>query len=426
MARLLKMIAIIAILFVVLYFGGYTFKSLSKSIEIRNPEKVMSPLTKKLPEIKEDIKFTEGTLPEETIESSTWDTNDNPAETDENGETIQTSTFETDENGETIATSTLENTKEQGISFEYTRILKINIGDKTLDLSNTTSAEFIKWLTLNYNSNITYIDENGNKVTPIVKSTIEAKIGKTEKTEATTATSSKTTVNPALAAAKKTTKSTKKTAKATTTKTDKNTKITYTDTLKNEEQLNKLINSIEVVKSIPEIKGYKRDDYEKPIKKLKLNGKTIDRNNYAWMTSPWYNKKDKTYLCPYTGTIIKATVNKKNNTIDFQVDYDHIVPLKSTYIRGGNKWTNEQKNKYAYDQWVAVDVLPSANRSKSDKGLEKYMTDINKEDYCFTWLQICSKYNLKMSEKEIEICKKHIKQALKSGEPVTHMGGKNP
>ena len=38
MARLLKMIAIIAILFVVLYFGGYTFKSLSKSIEIRNPE----------------------------------------------------------------------------------------------------------------------------------------------------------------------------------------------------------------------------------------------------------------------------------------------------------------------------------------------------------------------------------------------------
>ena len=156
-------------------------------------------------------------MPDETVESSTWDTNDNPAETDENGETIQTSTFETDENGETVATSSLDTTKEQGISFEYTRILKINIGDKTLDLSNTTSAEFIKWLTLNYNSNITYIDENGNKVTPIVKSTIEAKIGKTEKTEAITATSSKTTVNPALAAAKKTTKST---TKATTTKAD--------------------------------------------------------------------------------------------------------------------------------------------------------------------------------------------------------------
>lgn len=426
MARLLKMIAIIAILFVVLYFGGYTFKSLSKSIEIRNPEKVMSPLTKKLPEIKEDIKFTEGTLPEETIESSTWDTNDDPVETDENGETIATSTFETDENGETVATSTLENTKEQGISFEYTRILKINIGDKTLDLSNTTSAEFIKWLTLNYNSNITYIDENGNKVTPIVKSTIEAKIGKTEKTEATTATSSKTTVNPALAAAKKTTKSTKKTTKATTAKSSTNTKVTYSEVLKNEEQLNTLIKSIPVVAKLDAKKGYNRDEYEKPIKSFKLNGKNTNRNDYAWKTSKYFNSKNFTYTCPYTGKVIKDSDDKKNDKDFGTLDYDHLVPLASTYIRGGKNWTKTQKNTYAYDQWVAVDVLNSANRSKSDKGPLEYLPDKNVEDYCYSWLQICSKYKLNMTQKEIDLCKKHIVNALKKGEKVEHMCGKNP
>ena len=59
------------------------------------------------------------------------------------------------------------------------------------------------------------------------------------------------------------------------------------------------------------------------------------------------------------------------------VDYDHLCPLKSCYIRGGNKWTKAQKNAYAYDQWVAVDVLYSANRSKGDKGPLEYLPDIN-------------------------------------------------
>ncbi len=407
MERIFKTIAWVALLLVVLYFGGYSIQSFSKSVEIGDPQKVLAPLTQKLPEIKGDIEFTEGTpLADETIASSTMEGFGGDDESLPSGTGI-----DTDESIESSTIPSDTGSSDKKISFEYTRIFKINVDGKELDLSSTTSAEFVKWLSLNYNNNITYIDDKGNNVTPLLKTNVNAKIGKNETT--TTVTSEVTT--------------TKNTSKVSSTEANKKTKtkVTYSEVLKDEKQLTNLINSIEIVDKLPSVKGYNRKDYESPEKKFKLNGKKINRNDYAWKTSKYFNEKNFTYTCPYTGKVIKDMDDGKKDNDYGTVDYDHLCPLKSCYIRGGNKWTKEQKNAYAYDQWVAVDVLYSANRSKGDKGPLEYLPDINIEDYCYSWLQICSKYELKMTKKEVDLCKKYITAALKKGEKVEHMCGKN-
>ena len=88
------------------------------------------------------------------------------------------------------------------------------------------------------------------------------------------------------------------------------------------------------------------------------------------------------------------------------------------YLRGADKWTEEQCNEYAYDQFVGVDVFNSANRSKSDKGPTEWLPDENIEDYCYSWIVICSKYNLSMTQEELDICIKEIKSALSNDETV--------
>ena len=140
-----------------------------------------------------------------------------------------------------------------------------------------------------------------------------------------------------------------------------------------------------------------------------------NRNDYAWNISKFLvTKYPFEYICPYTEQIIYD-----ENTLD----YDHIVPLKSTYLRGANTWTNEQKNEYSYNQWVGIDVLNSANRRKSDKGPADWLPDYNVEDYCYSWLSICSFYNLDMTYEEIEICEYYIMEALEVGETVEYLGG---
>lgn len=96
------------------------------------------------------------------------------------------------------------------------------------------------------------------------------------------------------------------------------------------------------------------------------------------------------------------------------------------YIKGAKDWTDEQRNEYAYNQWIGVDVLNSANRSKSDKGPSEYLPEINIEDYCYSWLLICSYYKLDMTQEEIDICVDNITLAIENGETVEFLGGKMP
>lgn len=96
---------------------------------------------------------------------------------------------------------------------------------------------------------------------------------------------------------------------------------------------------------------------------------------------------------------------------------------RNNYLRGASEWTDEQRNAYAYDQSVGVDVLNSANRSKSDKGPTDWLPDINRGSYCYSWLVICQKYNLSMTKDEIQLCNTEINKAIANGETIEFMGG---
>lgn len=187
--------------------------------------------------------------------------------------------------------------------------------------------------------------------------------------------------------------------------------------------LDSLIAEVPRTDKLVDTKDYDRTAFESPAVTYTLDGKKVNRNDYAWKTSPYFNESDYTYTCPYTGKVIKDSDDKKDDKDFGNLDYDHIVPLKSAYLRGAKDWTEEQKNAYAYDQFVGVDVLNSANRSKADKGPAEWLPDVNRGSYCYSWLVICQKYSLSMTQEEIDICNSEINKAIANGEKVEFMGG---
>ena len=267
------------------------------------------------------------------------------------------------------------------IELSYATSIKIKLDDKEITLTSKNTAEFVRWLHNNWSSsaNLSY------------------DVTKPEET----------------------TNSTNNTIGENTTSVE----VSYDTILTSEDNLNNMISSIRVIDKLPELTTYDRNTFEKPTQSYTLNGNKVNRNDYSWKNSPWYNVEDNTYMCPYTGTIIEDLDDGKDDNDFGNLDYDHIVPLKSAYLRGASEWTDEQKNEYAYNQFVGVDVLNSANRSKSDKGPCSYLPDINVEDYCYSWLMICSKYDLAMTQEEIDLCKDYITIALENGEEVSFLGG---
>lgn len=181
-------------------------------------------------------------------------------------------------------------------------------------------------------------------------------------------------------------------------KEDKKDNVSESSTGISEDELDSLIKSIRVADK--ENTEYNRDDWEKPAKKYKFNGQSLSRNKYAWHISTYLNSEEPfSYTCPYTGIEI---------TDPSKLDFDHIVPLKYTYTYCPDTWTKEDYNKYAYDQLIGIDVLNKANRSKGAKGPSDWLPDVNKSSYCYTFLTICSKYDIAMPQIDIDVCKLEI------------------
>lgn len=333
------------------------------------------------------------TKPDISITGKNTDEQETDNSTDKSDKQTSADTKETSDTKE--ATSEGETTKETTDKTEEATIEKkkvsasvnttIFMNNSSIDLSKSTTLNVLDWLSINYKTGISVSFLHKDK-------------------PATTNASNNQNTSTAQASVKP------------------SSEDIYT-TLNNTDDLNKLVSSIKTVKSLPEKVDYDRVSFEKPVKSYKLNGHSYNRNDYAWKTSKWFNGEDFTYMCPYTGTIIKDGDDGKDDYDFSSLDFDHIVPLKSTYLRGATEWTQEQQNAYAYDQWVGVDVLNSANRSKSDKGPAEWLPDINIEDYCYSWLCICSKYNLVMTEEEIQICKDNIEVALENGDEIEFLGG---
>ena len=388
--RIISFVCLIGICWWLLRLGGYNFQSFSSEVHLKDPAKVLAPLKEYVPE-----------LPEVTSTSY------------EQRQTMIL-TMPPEEDDSTISTTVLSND---------------------------------------------FIDENGNFVT-MTEATKETAKETTEKAKTTTKTTEKSTTKTTEETTTKDTRLTidtkatskidlqwqskfiftidGKSAELSTSKTasfikwlndtySKDSKISYKviqdSGLEGEDEIKKLVSSIHIVSELPTLDSYDRTTFEKPIKSYTLDGKKVNRNDYAWKTSPYFNEKDFTYTCPYTGKVIKDLDDKKDDKDFGTLDYDHLVPLASAYARGAKDWTPEQQNAYAYDQSVGVDVLYSANRSKSDKGPAEWLPDVNRGSYCYSWLVICQKYNLTMTEEEIKICNDEINKAIKNGETVEFMCG---
>lgn len=422
MRKILGFTLIIVLFVLVLRFGGFSLNDFSNQIHLRDPGTVLSPLTDNIPkghEVVGDIPTGNGggytfdpnarldggtgnnentsyspiingttsneennsELPNESVDTSVDATESSTVENESKSkeESKEESKAESKEESKTEVESKAEpkeeskndskdkkedTTQEANIN---TKTWTFTIGDKTLELTPENTASFLKWLETQFknNSTITYTDNSD---------------------------SSNTSSSPTYAS---------------------------------NEEISNLISSINIVDALPTTADYNRTNFEKPVKSYTLDGKKVNRNDYAWKTSPYFNEADFTYTCPYTGKVITDMDDNKEDNDYGNIDYDHIVPLKSAYLRGASEWTDEQRNAYAYDQSVGVDVLNSANRSKSDKGPAEWLPDINRGSYCYSWLVICQKYNLSMTQEEIDICNAEIEKAIKNGEPVVFMGGHN-
>lgn len=365
--KIIAIVLVIAILWGVLYLGGYSFSSFFTSIGMRNPVDVFQQF---------------------------FPTDDNTSTDDSSNSTVensgQTGWFPDDMNfGNVVSTG---------------KNVIVNVGGKIFNVTKDTIASFIKWLQQNY--------KEGDSIT------IEDVIDNTDDSNTSTnnSTSNSNTSN--------TSSNNSSSSSTTSTPEEIPTLVDYSKReLTSKAELQALINSIRIVDSLPANTDYNRDTFEKPVKSYKLDGKTVNRNDYAWKTSKYFDPVTFTYTCPYTGTVIKDLDDGKADNDFGNLDYDHLLPLSSAYIRGAKDWTKEQQNAYAYDQWVGVDVLYSANRSKGDKGPLEYMPPINQGSYCFSWFMIASKYNLAMTQAEVDLCANYINAALASGETIEFMCG---
>lgn len=101
-----------------------------------------------------------------------------------------------------------------------------------------------------------------------------------------------------------------------------------------------------------------------------------------------------TWICEYSG---KEILESRF------VDIDHIVPLKYAWMHGANHWDKEKRNQLSTDYENLVIASEHENRSKGDDGLLTYLPKINKNFYVTQWEKVCSKYGIKLSEKEKSI-----------------------
>lgn len=411
MRKLLGFTLIIVLCVVVLNFGGFSLNSFSEQIHLRDPGAVLSPITNNIPkghEVVGDIPndgeggysfdpnarldgstgnnentpyspIINGTtsneennseLPNESTDTSTTENStvenkeDSNVESEnkpedkpkEESKTETESKEEPKEESKTDSKDKEETTQEANIN---TKTWTFTIGDKTLELTPENTASFLKWLETQFkdNSTITYTD------------------------------SSDTSSNPS-------------------------------SNMTSNEEISKLISSINTVDALPTAADYNRTNFEKPVKSYTLDGKKVNRNDYAWKTSPYFNEKDFTYTCPYTGKVIKDLDDNKEDKDYGNLDYDHIVSLSVVERSCPDWWTEKEKNAYAYDIAVGVDVVNSSNRSKGDKTPSEWLPEQNQANYCYTYLLICHKYELTMSQADIDTCERVINEAIARGETI--------
>lgn len=421
MKKILYLVILLVFCVLLLRFGGYDIDSFKSAIHLRDPSTVLSPITDNIPKGQEIIGGNGGNGggyefdPNLKLDGSSGGSN--PSNNNQDSTVIPNSSDNTNNSNNNDSNSEINSEPNSEI-----------ITESNSNSESESNTEDSKEDTTNDDSDT---DKSENKSESKPESTTEKKQNISNKIYKFIVDGKETILTSETAASfaqwlEQNFKEDSDISYSTDDKESKDNNTTPNEsnyTFEDGKNLDELVSSISTIKSLPDYDDYDRNTFEKPVIKYNLNGKKVNRNDYAWKTSPYFNEADFTYTCPYTGKVFKDLDDKKADK-DFSIlDFDHIVPLKSAYLRGAKDWTLEQQNAYAYDQSIGVDVYNSANRSKSDKGPAEWLPDVNKGSYCYSWLVICSKYNLSMTEEEIKICNDEINKAIKNGEKIEFMGG---
>ena len=107
---------------------------------------------------------------------------------------------------------------------------------------------------------------------------------------------------------------------------------------------------------------------------------------------------------PYSGLVL---------TRADEVQVDHLVPLKNTYLSGGWKWSQKKRCLYANFMGTPFHLLTveaRENMSKGDSTPERYMPPNQSYacQYLKNWLSVKLIWNLKMSESEADAIREHF------------------
>ena len=162
--------------------------------------------------------------------------------------------------------------------------------------------------------------------------------------------------------------------------------------------INELINDVKIEEASND--EYDRDSYTSTSQLYTYKGQRYySIRNYGFYVSKWYDGNNNIYNDPYNG----STTNEVKG-----LDWDHVVPLHYVNQHGGSKWSESDKKAFADNPEVGVNVNAHDNRSKSDKGPAEWLPSKNIENYCYTWLVICDKYNISVTPEDMQVIKEKL------------------
>lgn len=143
-----------------------------------------------------------------------------------------------------------------------------------------------------------------------------------------------------------------------------------------------------------------------------FEGKSLNRLDYAWNISKRLIRNTDSefaYRDPYTNLVIKD----KNN-----LTYDYIINLENVWYHGGYGWSSDKIDAFINDIETGVAMSKGFNSSKLDNEPNEWLPIANPEDYCWTYLNLCAKYDISMTKRDFNICKLQLYNALDTKEPI--------
>lgn len=165
------------------------------------------------------------------------------------------------------------------------------------------------------------------------------------------------------------------------------------NSIKIEESNNSKYNRNEWTSTYQKYNCKKGHDHNSNSYKYDDNGIFKSIRAYSYFESKWYNWDSDTYIDPYTGDIIDD-ISK--------TDYDHIIPLAYVNAHGGSEWSEKEKKDFADNTSVGVCTNSFSNRQKGANGPSKWLPDINKEAYCYSWLVIANDFNITLDQEDYD------------------------